>query len=91
MKKLTVIIPCFNEEEALPIYYQEMSKVMAEMPELETELLFVDDGSTDRTLRVMKDLHILDARCQSYLFQEILGKKRRFMRGLEMQQETMWQ
>ncbi len=52
MKKLTVIIPCFNEEEALPIYYQEMSKVMAEMSELETELLFVDDGSTDRTLRV---------------------------------------
>ncbi len=59
MKKLTVIVPCFNEEEALPIYYQEMSKVMAEMPELETELLFVDDGSTDRTLRVPCQIWLL--------------------------------
>ena len=50
MKKLTVIIPCFNEEEALPIYYREMSKVMEEMPEVDTELLFIDDGSTDLTL-----------------------------------------
>ena len=39
MKKLTVIIPCFNEEEALPIYYQEMSKVMAEMPDLAAKVV----------------------------------------------------
>lgn len=82
MKKLTVIIPCFNEEEALPIYYQEMSKVMAEMPELETELLFVDDGSTDRTLRVMKDLHILDARCQYLSFSRNFGKEAAIYAGL---------
>ena len=82
MKKLTVIIPCFNEEEALPIYYQEMSKVMAEMSELETELLFVDDGSTDRTLRVMKDLHILDARCQYLSFSRNFGKEAAIYAGL---------
>ena len=82
MKKLTVIIPCFNEEEALPIYYQEMSKVMAEMPELETELLFIDDGSTDRTLRVMKDLHILDARCQYLSFSRNFGKEAAIYAGL---------
>ena len=82
MKKLTVIIPCFNEEEALPIYYQEMSKVMAEMPELETELLFIDDGSTDRTLRVMKDLHILDARCQYLSFSRNFGKEAAISAGL---------
>nr|WP_297874441.1 glycosyltransferase family 2 protein [uncultured Blautia sp.] len=82
MKRLTVIIPCFNEEEALPIYYQEMSKVMAEMQELETELLFVDDGSTDRTLRVMKDLHILDARCKYLSFSRNFGKEAAIYAGL---------
>ena len=75
MKKLTVIIPCFNEEEALPIYYREMSKVMEEMPEVDTELLFIDDGSTDRTLGVMKDLHILDARCKYLSFSRNFGKE----------------
>ena len=82
MKKLTVINPCFYVEEALPIYYQEMSKVMAEMPELETELLFIDDGSTDRTLRVMKDLHILDARCQYLSFSRNFGKEAAIYAGL---------
>lgn len=86
MKKLTVIIPCFNEEEALPIYYREMSKVMADLRGVDTELLFIDDGSTDRTLGVMKDLHILDKRCKYIcLFREILGRKRQSMQGLKMQ------
>lgn len=82
MKRLTVIIPCFNEEEALPIYYQEMSKVMEEMQELETELLFIDDGSTDRTLRVMKDLHILDTRCKYLSFSRNFGKEAAIYAGL---------
>lgn len=83
MKKLTVIIPCFNEEEALPIYYREMSKVMEEMPEVDTELLFIDDGSTDRTLSVMKDLHILDARCKYLSFSRNFGKEAAIYAGLK--------
>ena len=83
MKKLTVIIPCFNEEEALPIYYREMSKVMEEMPEVDTELLFIDDGSTDRTLGVMKDLHILDARCKYLSFSRNFGKEAAIYAGLK--------
>ena len=62
MKKMTVIVPCLNEEEALPIYYKEMCEVMKQMKEVEMELLFVDDGSIDGTLSVMKDLHELDDR-----------------------------
>ena len=53
MKKLTVIVPCYNEQEALPIYYKEMRKIMLRMQDVDMELLFVDDGSTDRTLSVM--------------------------------------
>ena len=49
MDKISIIIPCFNEEEALPIYYAEMKKVMDSMKKQTSfELLFVDDGSSDR-------------------------------------------
>ena len=43
MKKLTVIVPCYNEQETLPIYYKEMCKIMLQMQDVDTELLFVDD------------------------------------------------
>ena len=56
MKKISIIVPCLNEEEALPVYYEKMSAVMDGMPEVEFELLFVDDGSTDGTLGVMRKL-----------------------------------
>ncbi len=83
MKKLTVIIPCFNEEEALPIYYREMSKVMTDLRGVDTELLFIDDGSTDRTLSVMKDLHILDKRCKYLSFSRNFGKEAAIYAGLK--------
>ena len=50
MDKISIIIPCFNEEEALPIYYTEMKKVMDTMKkQTDFELIFVDDGSRDST------------------------------------------
>ena len=55
---------------------------MEEMQELETELLFIDDGSTDRTLRVMKDLHILDTRCKYLSFSRNFGKEAAIYAGL---------
>ena len=69
MDKISIIIPCFNEEEALPIYYAEMKKVMDSMKKQTSfELLFVDDGSSDRTYEIMKDLHRKDGRCQYLSF-----------------------
>ena len=50
MNKISIVIPCFNEEEALPVYYEEMSRIMKQMQGVDFELLFVDDGSSDRTL-----------------------------------------
>ena len=44
MSRISVVIPCFNEEEALPLYYREMCRVMGEMSGEEFELIFVDDG-----------------------------------------------
>lgn len=83
MKKLTVIVPCFNEQEALPVYYKEMCKIMLQMQDVEMELLFVDDGSTDGTLSVMKDLHTLDERCRYLSFSRNFGKEAAIYAGLK--------
>ena len=50
---LSLIIPCYNEEQALPLFYEETSRVLAEM-DCECEMLFVNDGSRDGTLGVIK-------------------------------------
>lgn len=83
MKKITVIVPCLNEEEALLIYYKEMCKIRKQMKDVEIELLFVDDGSTDRTLSVMKDLHELDGRCRYLSFSRNFGKEAAIYAGLQ--------
>lgn len=85
MNKMTVIVPCFNEEEALPVYYSEMRKIMERMEEMqkvETELLFVDDGSTDRTLSIMKELNLRDPRCQYLSFSRNFGKEAAIYAGI---------
>ena len=50
MKKISVIVSCYNEEESLPFFYEEMSKVMEEMKSYSFEILLVNDGSKDKTL-----------------------------------------
>lgn len=80
---ITVVVPCFNEEEALPVYYREMSKVMDEMKEAEFELLFVDDGSRDGSLGIMKKLHEEDGRCNYLSFSRNFGKEAAIYAGLK--------
>lgn len=76
MDKISIIIPCFNEEDALPIYYDEMKKVMDIMKkQSDFELIFVDDGSSDRTYEIMKELHRKDGRCQYLSFSRNFGKE----------------
>ena len=72
---ITVIIPCFNEEEALPVYYQAMQPVMKQMENIDFELLVIDDGSTDHTLLEMKALHQKDPRCKYFSFSRNFGKE----------------
>lgn len=81
--KLTVIVPCYNEEEALPFFYQEIKKVAAAMPYAEFELLFVDDGSSDRTLDVIKNMAQEDARVKYISFSRNFGKEAAMYAGLE--------
>ena len=66
MDKISIIIPCFNEEEALPIYYTEMKKVMDTMKkQIDFELIFVDDGSSDRITQKGRKMPV------SFLFQKL--------------------
>ena len=84
MDKISIIIPCFNEEEALPIYYTEMKKIMDNMKkQTDFELIFVDDGSSDRTYEIMKELHRKDGRCQYLSFSRNFGKEAAIYAGLQ--------
>ena len=83
MNKISIIVPCYNEDAALPIYYKEMCKIMAQMKEEEFELIFVDDGSTDHTLAEMKILHEKDERCQYFSFSRNFGKEAAMYAGFE--------
>ena len=82
MNKISIVIPCFNEEEALPVYYEEMSCIMKQMQGVDFELLFVDDGSSDRTLGIMKSLHERDGRCKYLSFSRNFGKEAAIYAGL---------
>lgn len=83
MQKITVIVPCLNEEEALPIYYKEMNQIMKQMKDVDIELLFIDDGSTDLTLSLLKDFHEMDSRCHYLSFSRNFGKEAAIYAGLQ--------
>ena len=83
MKSITVIVPCLNEQDALPIYYKKMCEVRDRMKDVEVDILFVDDGSTDKSLSVMKDLNALDAGCNYLSFSRNFGKEAAIYAGLK--------
>lgn len=83
MDKLTIIVPCYNEEEALPVFYREIKKVLNGMPQVEPELLFIDDGSRDNTLRVLRALKACDRQCRYIAFSRNFGKEAAMYAGLE--------
>ena len=73
--KISLIIPCYNEEEALPFFYSEVMKVAADMSEQDFEFLFVDDGSKDKTLSVLKEFAKNDTRIVYLSFSRNFGKE----------------
>ena len=81
--KLTAIIPCYNEESALRYFYEEMERVMRSMPQVDFELLFVNDGSKDNTLEQIKALSVRDERVKYISFSRNFGKEAAIYAGLE--------
>lgn len=87
MKLLTAIIPCYNEEQAIPFFYAEMQKTIEtfriKYPEVGFELLFIDDGSVDDTLQVIKKLRETDKRVCYVSFSRNFGKEAAIYAGIE--------
>ncbi|MBE6015195.1 MAG: glycosyltransferase family 2 protein [Lachnospiraceae bacterium] len=75
MDKITLIIPVFNEQESLKPFYTELNRVTEEMNEQEFEILFVDDGSTDISLEMIKEMASSDRRIRYISFSRNFGKE----------------
>ncbi len=83
MELISVIVPCFNEQESLPFFYEEMNRVSKEMNEVSFEFIFVDDGSKDNTLSVVKDYALKDERVKYISFSRNFGKEAAIYAGFE--------
>ena len=79
---VSLVVPCYNEEEALPFLYDELARVSAGMAALDFEFILVDDGSSDRTREVMVSLREKDARVRYISFSRNFGKEAALLAGL---------
>lgn len=83
---LSIVVPCYNEQEALPYFYKEICRVAEEMKAshgADFEFIFVDDGSKDKTLSIARELHKQDARVRYISFSRNFGKEAGILAGLE--------
>jgi len=83
MKKISIIIPSYNEEEALPFLYDRLNKLLDGLKNYEWELLFVNDGSKDETLHIIKDFREKDDRISYINFSRNFGKEVAMIAGLD--------
>lgn len=82
-QKLSLVVPCYNEEETIDLFYREVQKHTAGM-DADIEFCFVDDGSRDGTLRILRRLHEADHRVHYVSFSRNFGKEAGLLAGLEM-------
>jgi len=84
MKKISVIVPCNNEQEAIPFFYDEIVKISKIMEnDAEFEYLFINDGSKDKTINVLRELAKRDERVKYVSFSKNFGKEAAMYAGLE--------
>jgi len=82
MDKISIIVPCYNEQEAIPIFYDVIIKTAEELTQVRMEFIFVNDGSKDNSLQEMKRLSELDARVKYVHFSRNFGKEAAMYAGL---------
>ncbi len=83
MKKISIIVPCYNEEQTIPLFYEEITKVANTMTNVEFEYLFINDGSKDKTLPILRDLSRKDEKVRYISFSRNFGKEAGMYAGLE--------
>lgn len=84
MEKISVIISCFNEEKALPLFYEEIERIVKkDFKNIDFEYIFVNDGSKDNTLKIIKELYKKDKKVKYISFSRNFGKEAAMLAGLE--------
>lgn len=83
MNKLSIIVPCYNEEEVISLFYRETSAIVTEIEDLNYEFVFIDDGSKDHTLDILKLLCYQDKNCHYISFSRNFGKEAAMYAGLK--------
>lgn len=82
-EKISIVVPCYNEEESLPIFYEEITKVSKKLKEVVFEYIFINDGSKDKTLSILRELSKKDSKVRYVSFSRNFGKEAGMFAGLE--------
>lgn len=83
MKMITILIPCFNEEDGLDILYERLQNIISKLDRYEFQILLVNDGSRDNTLAKMKELHAKDSKVSYLSLSRNFGKENAMLAGLD--------
>ena len=83
MKLITILIPCYNEEQSLPLLYKALNSVVETISGYEFEYLFINDGSKDNTLDILRNLHTQDKRVCYVDLSRNFGKENAMLAGFD--------
>lgn len=83
MKTVSVLVPCYNEELTLRLLYEELTTTVSNLQDYNWEFLFVDDGSKDKTLGILQDLHESDSRVNYLSLSRNFGKENALLAGFD--------
>lgn len=82
MNKISIITPCYNEEESIQLFYEEICRVTNNIADADMEIYFIDDGSKDNTCHKLQELHLRDERVKYISFSRNFGKEAAIFAGL---------
>lgn len=83
MKKISILVPCYNEEASLPLLYPELKELMDKTTNYQWEVLFINDGSKDNTLQILKELREKDNRICYVDLSRNFGKENAMLAGFD--------
>ena len=83
MKKISIIVPCYNEEDVIELFYKELICTLNTIKNYKYEIVFIDDGSKDNTIKKLKELKSKDENIKIISFSRNFGKESAMLAGLE--------
>ena len=83
MSKISIVVPCYNEEEAIPIFLNAVESTLSGMDNIDYELIFIDDGSSDETISILRNYSETNCRVRYISFSRNFGKEAAILAGLE--------